>query len=209
MRAAELITIAGTKGIDLKSIAGNASNTWGVARKRDRTREEIYLGIDVEPTAVGKESRVMRPAQWTSAEAGMAAFEVPRMPWLAARYSWARDTSNYRELHAGLTSVAFDLKEKDRWPWRVTKLNGSPGYYIEELGQLVLGFEMYKSEFLKYPVLYAACLGVSDEVWAATLSRCFASLHGKYERWLGIVQSLMGQWLRERIAEEDAAEATS
>ena len=208
MRAAELITIAGTRGIDLKYIAGNASDTRGIARTRDRTREEIYLGIDVEPTAVGKDSRVMRSAQWTSAEAGMAARAVPRMPWLAARYSWGRDTSNYRELHAGLTLAAFDLKERENWPWRASKLNGQPNFYLEELGQLVLGVELFKAEFLKYPVLYAACLGVPEEVWATHLTKCFTSLHGKYERWLGIVQSMMGQWLREDKSREAASEVT-
>jgi hypothetical protein len=196
MRAAELITIAGTRGIDLKHIAGNASNIHGIARKRERTKQELISGVDVEPTR-GRGSRVYRRPEYTVAEVGQAAKDVPRMPWLAARYSWGRDRSNYRELHAGLTQAAFKQKERENWPWRVVKLNGLPGYYIEELGQLVLGYEAFMAEFTAYPVLYSASLGVSDEIWSATLAPCFLSLHQTYKDWLDMVQRSMGRWLRE------------
>ena len=53
-------------------------------------------------------------------------------------------------------------------------------------------------------MLYAASLGVSDEVWSITLAWCFLSLHAKYERWLGITQSIMGPWLSEAEPETEA-----
>lgn len=40
--------------------------------------------------------------------------------------------AHYRELNTRLTLDAFVLNERERWPWAISKLNDTNGFYIEE-----------------------------------------------------------------------------
>jgi hypothetical protein len=210
MRAAELVTLAAAHGIDLTHVAGNASDTHGVARKRRLTAKEVKArkdegrGTRVEETASGSGSQVYRRPAWTAAELGQAAHLVPRMPWLAACYSLAGDLSAYKELHRGLTYEAIEMAGKEDWPWRVKKSHGAMDFYIEPLTALVLDFEAHKSFFEAAPALYAHYMGVDMEVWDGALAARYARLHNKFERWyavaLGMIQRKIVSFQPEAVA---------
>lgn len=195
MRADELVSLAAAHGIDLKEVAGNASDTKGVARVRARTPEERRSGRHIEPTARGAGSRVHRKRMWTAAELGQAAQGVPRMPWLAACYSLAGDSSGYPELHRGLMAQAIRIATRENWPMRVRCKDGSMQYYIAELAQLVLDVEAHKHLFVAAPALYAICMHMEEEIYATTMAHRYVSLRVQYERWLGTALSMIQSWL--------------
>lgn len=202
MRADELFAKATARGIDLKAVAGAASNLDGIAGPRKLTRAERrqrwedHLGMDVLATASGSESRIYRRPVYTHAEVGQSGCGCPRMPWLAASYSFAGDSTDYMELHRGLTHEAIKFAGRETWPWRIRKLGGGKSFYLEELSQLVLDVEGYKAVFLKAPTMYAVCMDVSEDLWNSALMPKYMMLYGKYERWLGIAQGQLARWLR-------------
>lgn len=195
MRADELVSLAAAHGIDLKEVAGNASDTKGVARVRARTPDERRTGRYVEQTARGSGSRVHRRRAWTAAELGQAAQGVPRMPWLAACYSLAGDSSGYPELHRGLMAQAIRIATRENWPMRIHSKDGSFQFYVAELAQLVLDVEAHKHLFVAAPALYAICMRMEDEIWSTTMSNRYVSLRVQYERWLGTALSMIQSWL--------------
>jgi hypothetical protein len=195
MRAAELLTLAAAHGIDLKRLAGNATDDRGIARKRRRSRREIKLGMDVLETAQGVESRIGKPPAWSVAEIGIAACSVPRMPWLSALYSFACDYTHYKELHRGLMLRCIKLATEENWPMRVIDRNGDPQFYYAELAALVLDADAHKSYFIAAPALYAVYMGTSDEVWHVVLASRFLALQYQYERWLATARGMIQKWL--------------
>jgi hypothetical protein len=196
MKADELVSLAAAHGIDLGHVAGNASDLQGPARPRRRNDRELRCGIPVHLTVRGTGSRVYRRPAWTSAELAQAAIAVPRMPWLAACYSFAGDASGYKELHRGLMHQALQISEAEDWPWRVRGRDGAWRFYTAELAQLVLDGEAHQHLFVAAPCLYALCMGVDEGVWAATLAQRYGSLQGKYERWLDVARGMIQRWLR-------------
>ncbi|MHB8815017.1 MAG: hypothetical protein ACYDAE_17335 [Steroidobacteraceae bacterium] len=141
MKPADLVTLFTAKGVDFEHVAGSESNTHGIARRRRMGKEERKhaRGRPIIETAEGVGSRVMRARAWSHAEVGIAAgglelrapgkpaknangeyrIRCPRMPWLAACYSWAGDRDGYKELHRGLTLLAIDLAKNGKWPWQI------------------------------------------------------------------------------------------
>ncbi len=196
MKADELVALAAAHGIDLVHVAGNASDLKGPARPRRRNPRELRSGIPVHMTVQGAGSHVYRRPAWTSAELAQAAHGVPRMPWLAACYSFAGDASGYKELHRGLMHQALQISEREEWPWRVRGRDGSQRFYIAELAQLVLDVERERHLFVEWPALHAACMGVDEPVWNAMLAIRYTALQLKYERWLGVARGMIQRWLR-------------
>ena len=209
MRPVELVARAAAHGIDLKAVAGNASNIDGdaaprrLSRAERRQREEDHLSPYVMLTARGTDTRVYRRPAYTHAEVGQAGCGCPRMPWLAACYSFAGDTSGYTELHRGLTVEAIKFAEREEWPWRVRKINGAKSFYLEQLSELVLDVAGNARIFLEAPRMFAICMDVTDDVWSATLAQKYATLSGKFERWLGVAQGQIARW----ITAEESGEA--
>jgi len=115
VNAAELITIAGARGIDLSRIGGNASNTNGAAATRPLTDLERRFGLEVTQTAKGRTTRTAVAAIWSHAELGMSAKGVPNLPWYAACYSYCGDRTAYWKLWFGLADHARKLAMRNNW----------------------------------------------------------------------------------------------
>ena len=205
MRADELIVLATAHGIDLKHLAGNASNVFGVARKRPRTPEERRLGMPIEVTVRAAGSRSSRRHEGASAEVGQAAGGIPRIPWLAACYSIAGDTSGYAELHRALMVKELRIATDQNWPMMVTKRGGRRGYYQAELAALVLDVDRHRPMFTAAPALYALCVDVDQDIWTRSVARWFADLTLEYQRWLDISRAIIARWIRDEGEENQAA----
>jgi len=212
LKAAELVSLAAAHGIDLTHVAGNASELHGPARKRRlspaeiKLRKDLHIGLEVVPTAQGAGSHVYRRPTWTAAELGQAAQGVGRMPWLAACYSFAGDSTGYPELHRGLMMEALRIATAEKWPMRVIGRDGSMQFYVAELAQLVLDADAHKWIFTAAPSMYAICMRMEEEIWATTMSRRFTSLHVRYEGWLATAQGMIQRRLRhEDIREVETA----
>ena len=184
MKAEDLIALAAGHGIDLRAVAGAASNLDGVARLRRLTPDELEAGLRAVPeTATGAETRVSRPPKWSHAELGIALAGLPRMPTLAALHSFARDDANYGELFRGLLVTAMHLCRDDAWPMRVGR-NDVPYSYVTALTGLVLDADRHARFFVAAPGLYAAYMGVTDETWRVRLAPRYDQVRHRYEGWL-------------------------
>ncbi len=194
MNAAELLCIATAHGINLKYVAGVASKTDGIARKRVLThlerkaRRKEKLSMDVDPTASGKGSRTYRRPAWSIAELGQAAHGLPKRPWLAAQYSWAGDRTyeTWTDLFWGLAAYADNAASREGWPATVRRLDGRPRPYVHELVQLTLEEQGdFRRHFMEHAgPLHAAYMNVGPNVWSKTLADPFDNIKGRYEAWL-------------------------
>ena len=184
MKAEDLIALAAGHGIDLRAVAGAASNLDGIAKLRKRTPAERAAGIlTVAETATGSETRASHPPKWSHAELGIALSGLPRMPTLAALHSFARDDANYGELFRGLLVTAMHLCRDDAWPMRVGR-NDPPYSYVTALTGLVLDADRHARFFAAAPGLYAVYMGVTDEAWRVRLSSRYDRVRHRYEGWL-------------------------
>lgn len=196
MNAQELVTLAATRGIDLAHVAGNASDTKGVARRRTRTLTERRLGLHVVESAEGTETRSSRAPYYSHAELGLAAAALPRMPFLALQYSIAGHCDDFGQLHRGLMVEELALATRERWPWQVEKFDGTRGWYAQELAGLVLDADRHGPIFRESPGLYAVYLGVSEEVYRVKMEPLYRSLANEHGRWIA---TALG-WIQRRIS---------
>jgi hypothetical protein len=206
MMACDLIALASAHGIDLSSVGGSASDTQGVARTRRRTKREVELGIEVAQTVRGAGSRTYRRPTWSIAELGQAAggpknARVDRIPWLAALYSFAGDTSGYWDLWHALALESHKLSRNDYWEPRLKNAKGEPEYYQGKLAALVLDADMHRPLFLAGPGLFAVYMNVTPETWDRKLASRYTDLQGVYERWLAIARSTIQKRLNEHAVE--------
>lgn len=208
MDAASLIKLAAAKGIDLSYVGGAASNLEGVAALRKLTpaekkfRGENKLGLDVQETVRGRESRTYRRPDWGGAELGQAAGGLGVIPWTAALYSFAGARDGYWRLWSALSGEAIRIGRREFWVPRVATEDGRMQFYREELAQLVLDEDANKQLFLAAPVLYPAYMGVTLSTWDQHLTGPFRSLKGQYDGWLGAARS----WISKRICEPSRSE---
>jgi len=207
MLAEELVALAAAHGIDLTHVGGSASKTDGDARKRRRHRAEVDLGIDVPETASGRHSRVYRRPSWSLQELGLAARDVPRVPWLAARYSIAGDTKCYWELWYALVFEAQRIGRREGWAPRVKGADGSPRLYMQELAMLVLDEDAHRRYFAIAPDLYSIYLQVSPTTWNRILAPRYARLQHRYEAWLGTARAMIQSWIDPPEPHEERAKA--
>lgn len=192
----DLIAIATAHGIELQYIAGAASNTKGVARRRKRTRMEVRLGLEVVETVDGRQTRSSRRPAWSIAELGQAAGGVPETPWNAAFYSLAGDRDLYWALWLPLANEAFRIARRERWAARVRGEDGRLMFYQPDLACLVLDEDAHQDIFARAPGLYACCLGVTQAVWDSALESKFRSVKGSYRRWLDIALGMIQRRMR-------------
>ena len=201
MKAEDLIALAAGHGIDLRAVAGAASNLDGVARLRRLTPRERADGIlAVAETATGTETRVSRPPQWSHAELGIALAGLPRMPTLAALHSFARDDANSGELYRGLLVTAMHLCRDDAWPMRVGR-DDPPYAYVNGLAGLVLDADRHARFFAAAPMLYPIYMGVSEEIWHVRLNGKYHRLKARYDGWLDSARSHINRKLSAALRE--------
>lgn len=224
MRPDELVALYTPHGVDLQHVAGAASNTKGVARKRIMGPEERKRakGRPITETAEGDSTRVMRPRTWSHAEVGICAgglelkskgkpargpngdylVRCPQMPWLAICYIAGGDRDGYKELHRGLTLKAVDCAKAGRWQWQVPLVNGGRAYYLERLAELVLdteGCPAHFAEAAKELVQWsphAIYMGVAEEVWQKPLYGYFLEIQGHFHGWLDAARAVIATWMK-------------
>lgn len=204
MQAADLIALASAHGIDLTNVGGTASDTKGVARTRRRTKREVELGIEVAQTVRGSGTRTYRRPTWSVAELGQAAQDTPRIPWLAALYSFAGDTSGYWDLWHALAMESHKLCRNDYWEPRLLNVRGEPEYYQGKLAALVLDADMHRPLFVAGPGLFPVYMNVLPEVWDRKLASRYTDLQGRYERWLAVARSIIQKRLNQPEVETSA-----
>jgi hypothetical protein len=195
VKADELMALGSAHGIDFTAVAGNASNILGIAHKRRQTRDERMSGIPVTESVKGHQTRVYRRPEWTAADSGHYGKDVPRMPWLAARYSICGDMGGYEEMHRGLTARAIHQATANNWPMTICKADGSRGFYIEDLSALVLDAEMHKPIFDKAPAMYGHYMNVTEDLWGFVVVHWHDALRGEYERWLSTARGFIQRWI--------------
>lgn len=202
MRADQIVALCGAHGIDFIRVAGAASDLKGPARKRRRSEIEIQAGIgEIRETVKGKESRVWKPAAYTQAELGIAAYGTSALAWNAVQHSIANDRrpATLECLHRGLMYHAGKFATQDSWevmlPGRIS-LNAETGkprpgevrdwvFYREALCMLVLDEISFKPAFTSAPPLYAIYLGIEPTTWVKTVEPRFRQLQMRYQVWYG------------------------
>lgn len=205
MKADDLVALAASGNIDIAQTVAAVTNTRGIARQRLQTREERLGQVPVRETVDGKQTRVVRPRRWSHADTGIVFGGCPRIPWLAACFSWAGDSTHFKELHRALTLEAIRTATREEWPLKTPMADGTEGYYLERLAELVLDFDRYQPVFSRAPGFFAIYLGVTQHRWSKPHFGHFLTLQQRYERWLAVAKGFGARRLRDE--EEDVARA--
>jgi hypothetical protein len=209
MRAAELFALVSAHGIDPSQAAKQTTAVDGKFKTRlmsliERLKRS-HIPRDVQ--ARGRQSHVVRRAEWSLAELGQAAEGVPLVPWMAACYTYGRDRSCYWPLWNELNLEALRIRAKRGWPAKClgagrdpqTKIpNGKPKYYLSELCELVLD-DTNLPLFRAAPILCAHYMGVEPETWDSVLAYRFDVLSRCFSGWVQTAESIVNQ----RLADAD------
>lgn len=222
-----MVALAAAHSIDLGHVAGIASDTHGIAKKRQRTKAERRENIPIRDTVTGRESRIYRRPAWTHADLGFCAAGgsmraadgrevyradrgVPRMPWLAVCYSYAGDSTGYPELHRGLMREGLKIATREGWAMYERDRAGQKRYApIAELASVVLDADAHPAIFAAAPLLFAVCLNVPDEIWSTRYESRYRTLKDQYERWLAIARGIIGRWITECDTDHSSTRMTN
>ena len=199
MKAADLIALATAHGIDVTQAAKQVTRI----RSRVALAPSLFGRLNAIAagenactplpalSAAGRQSHVMRRPEWSVAELGLAAHGVERIPWLAARYTYAGDRRCYWPLHDALTIEAVALRERQRWSSQVRMHDGNMRFYLCELAALVLDEDAHQPVFRAAPQLFAFYLGVDEEMWTRQVAYRFEALKLRYMGWLQTALQIM------------------
>jgi hypothetical protein len=201
-----LITRASARSLDLKQLAGEASNIMPVSRKRRAMMEKLF-DAPIKETVKSKETHTSRRAYYTHAELGMslAYAGVRGAPFLAAMYSDAMDPTVRTPLYRKLRERTAETATLEEWPERIQGINGGPHHYEDELTALVLDVDWAKALFQlaqsRHNVnLYSVAMDVSEEVWQAKLMPYYTRILRHYEIWLARARGAVERKLRPCVA---------
>jgi hypothetical protein len=191
------VKLVNARGVDFMHVAGAASRTDGVARKRKLTRAEIKirrelkLSLKIEPSAKGSGTRVSREPSW-QIDLARALRGVRRMPELAVYFSLAGWLGEFEELHRGLMHSQLKEMNRDRtWPMVVEYSSGrlgEPYDYVPRLATLVLIADAFKQSFLDAEGLHGnwtpySLIGMDEALWERQLNGRYVFLRHEYESW--------------------------
>lgn len=197
----DLMMLASAKGIDLRHVAGTASETHKAAKQRVRTQWERALGIPaVALTVEGKSSRVSRKPGISIEDLSLALGGLKGRSLQAMYFSIWGDSSVYGDLVRHLMHEALRLSDAGKWPMRIRRANGALGdayEHIPRLAELVLDADTHKSYFAVAPGLFPLYLGIPDDIWDRVISHWFRDLSLSYERWISVAFSQAAQNRRE------------
>jgi hypothetical protein len=159
----------------------------------------------IEPSAQranGRASYVRGRPAWSIQDLGQAAAGVPRLPFLAACYSYAGDRSVYWELWAGLLRAAQELRVRNGWPAQVRGPAGGPAhFYLEQLAQLVLDEDAHQHLFHAAPVLYPIYVSVDEQTWHRSVFHRFDKLRLRFQGWIAEAMAIVQARLDEIAAD--------
>lgn len=181
-----------------------------MAALRSPTRIERLSGIGVKLTVESAQTRSYRKPLISADDLGAALAGCQRMPTLAAFYSIRGDFSCYEQLKRGLMLELLRIIDRKQWPTRVHRVNGSHDHYQGELAELVLDFDAHIPLFRNMPWLFAACMGVSDDVWQKTVRHWYGELSDRYEHWIAMARAHVGRrWSSDEPEEAPAVLETA
>ena len=139
---------------------------------------------------------MLRP-QWTIAEIGQAAHELPDTEFRAALYAFAGLHEHRWFLHRELTGRARMFQRIYHWPLRVVDFHGLKREYMEHLCMLVLDEDASPAYFRAVPGLYGFYMSVSDRVWENQLEGRYQELQQAWMDWCGhaarVIQSQLSE----------------
>lgn len=228
-KADRLLTLSNPNGVDLTTVAGAASETHGLGRRRARTEEEIKEGLPhwgLQDTVTGTQSRDYRrrtnSIEEVAAAAGprrVSADKIERLDdwaWLAARLKIAGDKSAFWEVWRCLRIYAVQTADKQRWPAQVEGLaprdakgKPIPGqsaeliFYIEPLAALVVRADAEPDRFTRIPGAHALHMRVEPEIWDRVLEPKYQALCMKYELLVNSALSWMNRCIVEGNEERE------
>ena len=184
MRAETLFNLSQPRGVDLKQVAGNSSNTEGVAARRPLTAQERRDGITEVPlSATGTASRVACAAEWQGIDLGHALAGAPEVIQWACLYHINGDYGLRSRLFNALMGCVPALAKRNGWPTKVGRTDGTHSNYYADVVDLVLDEDANKPKFTDHPELYAAHLKVSKDVWDKTARHWFDAVQAKFQAW--------------------------
>lgn len=195
MRAEELVALASAHGVDLAHNARLGTPGRRHATERRRGTNGHSYEVLTAPSAQRANGRASythaRPA-WSIEDLGQAAAGVPRLPFLAACYSYAGDRSVFWELWAGLEREAQELRTRNGWPAQVRGPAGGPAhFYLERLAQLVLDEDAHPHLFHAAPVLYPIYVSVDEQTWHRSVFHRFDKVRLRFLGWIGECMSII------------------
>lgn len=163
-------------------------------------------------TADGTASRVMRQAQWTSAECAQACHDLDKRYFYAIRYVYAGDETCYGHLRVWLKDWALEHRERVGWPKKVITYYGARSF-IQPLVDAVLteyvngGRIPITLDFCLTPeagrhysepkTVVRAFVGITEATWQRTVSPIYETIYNEFRTWEEIGTGWMKRWLRE------------
>lgn len=192
MRAEELMALAAAHGIDLVQAArlGTSAQQRDTIRRGRNGRSYQVLVPPPKQRANGHATRSSLRQAWSIEELGKVAAGVPRLPFLAACFAYAGDSSPYWELWAALERCAQELRLRNRWPAQVRSIHGAPAFYLERLAQLVLDEDSNQALFSAVPAtdkhasLHALYLQVEERTWQRSIYERFDLVRLTFQNWI-------------------------
>lgn len=199
MKADELIALAAAHGIDLVQAARmgeNAPRRDVVQQRFESGRRAPVLQPPPKMLAHGKATPTYDRPEWSLAELGQAAKDVPQVAFWAACFAFAGDRSVYWKLWDALLAESIRLRRLKRWPAQVPGMDGRPRHYLAEIAQLVLDEDAHPHIFRAAPALYAVYVGVNDHIWSRHVFERFDQVKLRYLGWLATAQGIISPRLR-------------
>jgi hypothetical protein len=188
MSAETLISFAGAHGVNLIQAAKMETNAKRLPDEKKRRAGGIEILEPRANRARGKESIVMQRPEWTLAEIGQAAQDVPEEAFRCALFAYAglRDEHLWF-LQSALTGHGRMFSRIYHWPDRVRDSFGLKVEYLPRLALLVLWEDAFPQLFKVAPQIYPLFMGISVSSWEKQVEGCFTELkHGVWNDWLGL-----------------------
>lgn len=198
IRAEFLVSLGAAHGIDLERAAKLAS--------KDKPKADVVPGkrkgsrVLIPPTenrVHGTETRTMLRPQWTVAEIGQAAVNLPEEPFRAALYAFAGAHEHLWYLHRALMGRGRMFALMNGWPLIIRDFHGIKGPYLAHLARLVLDEDVFPVYFRAAPALYGIYMRVTPEVWDSQLKQRYEELKWAWTDWLGYAARMIQSKLSE------------
>jgi hypothetical protein len=172
-----LILLCNAKGVDLKKVSAGTGERWSP------DDAALACGVYVQ---------------------GGEVYELDRCSEYAYRYRWAGDDSVRSALRAYLFDVAIDLKNYERWPNTIKRLDHETKQfkdapYLADLVDLAVMEEQHWFVF-KALDLWSTWMGVQPAVWTKTLSKRYEAIRFYLHIWCSNAHHHIGRRLHDSAA---------
>lgn len=155
-------------------------------------------------TVTGRQTRSMKPVEWTIAECAQACQGLDDRYFYALRYTYALDDSVFHRLGTHLWEWSLEYRDqmhpRDRWPKTVATLGGVSVRFLRDMVDLWLMEVRQPWRFVRRPNdpdLRRVVMNVSEVVWRRRLSPIYETIASEFVCWLSIGAAHMQMRLRE------------